>query len=467
MPHAGHVGTRIVIAAVVTALAAPAIGARTAAARSPVTLAQNTARAFTAAGDRAGNAVAIVRVLGAAPVSGGPPAAVLLERDRGGSWQPAPLPGSAGGTSFVIAAAGDGAAAVAWRQDRPSRFSAIEAGVRQLSPFGPAQQVAGAESARVFNPAVAVAADGRAIVAFQTGGSAPSDRRVAIATAPPSAPFEAPIVVSARRAGPPAIAMDSAGRAVVAWVGRGAIEAVSVSADGRPGRLRRYAAGRHPTHPIVAVAPRGHALIAWTARAPAAAGDRAIRIVRRLGTRPFGAPATLATSPRGTFALSLAATVLDQGRPVLTWSQIVSGAASPTAPATHRGAAGAVWMATMRPSGGHATIRRLSAGGDDITGAPALAASPDGVVAAWPHHLDDTHAGWEAATAGLAGHFGAPTTIGPPVSSDADILSARTVAFSAGPRRWTVLWTQAAPATSPTSPNQIALLSAELPAATR
>ncbi|MGZ6644796.1 MAG: hypothetical protein ACXVFT_23585 [Solirubrobacteraceae bacterium] len=459
----------MVTAAVLAALVVPAIGARAAEAPSPQTLAQNAARAFTAAGDRAGNAVAIAHVLGAAPV-GGAPADVLLARDRGGSWQPTSLPGSAGGTSFMTAASGDGAAAVAWRRDVPGGSSAIEATVRQLSAFEPAQRIAGPESERALNPAVAVAADGRAIVAFQTADSAARPRRprVAIAIAPPGGPFRTPITVSASRAGPPVVAIDSAGRAVVAWVRAGAIEAASVSADGRPGRVRRFAAGNRPTHPIVAIAPRGHAVIAWTSAAPPGAGVRAIRIVRRLGTRRFTDPKTLAASPKGTFTVSLAATVLDQGRPVVAWSQIVSGAASPSAPPSHRSAAGAVWMATMRPSGHDARIRRLSPGGDDVTGAPALAASPDGLVAAWSHHLDDTHAGWVAATADLAARFGAPTTIGPVVTSDSDILSAHTVAFSAGPRRWTVLWTQAFPApSSPGAVQQLSLLSAEVPAAPR
>lgn len=452
----------MVMATVLTALVVPAIGARGAEAPSPAPLAQNAARAFTAAGDRAGNAVAIVHVLGAAP-----PTDVLFARDRGGSWQPTSLPGGAGGTSFVTAASGDGAAAVAWRRDGPGGSSAIEATVRQLSAFEPARRIAVEQSERALNPAVAVAADGRAIVAFQTAGAAARPRRyrVAIATAPPGAAFRPPITVSASRAGPPAVAIDAAGRAVVAWVRAGAIEAVSVSADGRPGRVRRFAAGSHPTPPIVAVAPRGHALIAWTSAAP---GVRTIRVVRRLGTRRFGDPRTLAASPKGTFTVSLAASVLDQGRPVVAWSQIVSGAASPSAPPSHRSAAGAVWMATMRPSGRDATVRRLSPGGDDVTGAPTLASSPDGLVAAWPHHRDDAHAGWVAATADLAARFGAPATIGPLVTSDSDILSAHTVAFSAGPRRWTVLWTQALPTpSSPGAVQQLSLLSAEVPAAPR
>ena len=290
------------------------------------------------------------------------------------------------------------------------------------------------DGARALNPAVAVAADGRAIAAFQTADAAARPRRyrVAMATAPPAAAFRSPITVSASGAGPPAPAIDSEGRAVVAWVRAGAIEAASVSADGRPGRVRRFAAGNHPTHPIVAIAPRGHALIAWTSAAPVGAGVRDIRVVRRLGTRRFSDPETLAVSPKGTFTVSLAATVLDQGRPVVVWSQIVSGAASPSAPPSHRSAAGAVWMATMRPSGQDATIRRLSSGGDDVTGAPALASRrPTG---SWPRGLiistTPMPAGC-AATADLAARFGEPTTIGPLVTSDSDILSAHTVAFSA------------------------------------
>jgi hypothetical protein len=53
------------------------------------------------------------------------------------------------------------------------------------------------------------------------------------------------------------------------------------------------------------------------------------------------------------------------------------------------------------------------------------------------------------------------------VTSDSDILSAHTVAFGAGPRHWTVLWTQAFLVTSPFTVQQLSLLSAEVPAAPR
>ena len=103
-----------------------------------------------------------------------------------------------------------------------------------MSAFGPAQRIAGPASERALNPAVAVAADGRAIVAFQTAGSAAPPRRyrVAIAAAPPGAAFRPPITVSASRAGPPAVAIDSAGRSDVAWIRAGAIEAASRAPTG-------------------------------------------------------------------------------------------------------------------------------------------------------------------------------------------------------------------------------------------
>ena len=131
--------------------------------------------------------------------------------------------------------------------------------------------------------------------------------------------------------------------------------------------------------------------------------------------------------------------MLDQGRPVLAWSQILSGTASPSAPGAHRGATGAVWMATMTPSGRRDAPVRLSAGGDDVTGAPALAASATGVVAAWPRHLDDANSGWQAATGDLAARFAAPVAVGRAVSAEVDILSPQTVAFPDGPRRWTLV----------------------------
>ena len=63
----------MVTGAVLGALAVTAVGAPAAEAPLPKTLGQNVARTFTAAGDRAGSAVAIERVLGPAPSGGEAP----------------------------------------------------------------------------------------------------------------------------------------------------------------------------------------------------------------------------------------------------------------------------------------------------------------------------------------------------------------------------------------------------------
>jgi len=437
---------RTVTALVVGVVLTLPIGVRAAEAPSPQTLAEDVGPTFTAAGDRAGNAIVVVRV-GVVSLGERGPGVVVLERDRGGPWRRTTLPGGADGRSFVTAATGDGAAAVAWRRDDPHTFSAIEATVRSIGTFGlcsasPARSFTACSTRRSPWPGT----DGRSWHSRPVAPRRTGRRdRVAIATAPPGGAFRRPVTVSSSRAGAPSVGVDSAGRALVAWVRGSAIEPIRVTADGRPGRLRRFAARARPSHPIVAVAPRGHALIAWTSTAPGAAGESEIHLVRRIGPGPFGTPKTLATLPHNAFSLGLAATILDQGRPVVAWSQLMADAASPSAPSSHQGFAGTVWMATMTPSGRHVTTRRLSTGSDDLTGAPVLAASPDGVVAAWPHHLDNAHSGWQVATADLAARFGAPMTIGPPLFVEGDILGGQTAAFSARRGRWTVLWTKIMP----------------------
>lgn len=79
---------------------------------------------LAAVGDREGNAVVVLR-----PGFGDP---VLFERPAAGDWSgPHPLPGGGFRPSLQVAAAGSGAAAIAWRQDAGGRDGRIEVVVRE------------------------------------------------------------------------------------------------------------------------------------------------------------------------------------------------------------------------------------------------------------------------------------------------------------------------------------------------
>ena len=146
------------------------------------------ARTFTAAGDRAGDAIAVARTLSP------PTRLVLIERTRGGAWRriwdvPHGPPRALGG---------DRGRGRRRRGDRLARGTArhdeaLAATVRTPgSGFSDAQTVAAAEAHGVRNPAVAVAWDGHAIVAYQTDTHAVhlnQRGRIALSVAPPGGQF--------------------------------------------------------------------------------------------------------------------------------------------------------------------------------------------------------------------------------------------------------------------------------------
>jgi PKD domain len=129
-------------------------------------------------------------------------------------------------------------------------------------------------------PALAVAPDGTALVAFVG-----ADRRVAVAIAPPGAPFGAPVPVSppGQIAFGPAMAVDRAGNATLAWydVPDKSIQTRSRPAGGDWGATDTLQpAGAAFDGPSLAVAANGAAAIAWgrTTTDPAVQVRAAVRL---------------------------------------------------------------------------------------------------------------------------------------------------------------------------------------------
>lgn len=95
-------------------------------------------------------------------------------------------------------------------------------------------------------------------------------------------PGEGGLVGTALRGGGRAVvASTPAGAAVVAWIGgTGALMAVQVAADGRPGAARELAAEADPVSTQIAVDDAGRATVAWVAPRTGGGGDAVF--VRRL-----------------------------------------------------------------------------------------------------------------------------------------------------------------------------------------
>jgi hypothetical protein len=230
----------VVLPLVLLAAAAPA-GAARAAFPAPVELAHGELLGATAATDPAGDTTVI-----ATGADGGPR---LLERAAGAAaFGPAVrLPGRAlgGAKGPVVAAAGEGAAVAGWRNDRPRRYQSIVAMVRD--PGGAAWSdpvtVSGAGENGVRHPAVAVDGAGRAVLAYNSDTRASHLSMwggVTVVLRGAGAGFGEPVVVEdVPRAYAPAVAVGPDGRGIVAWVRSRRVWAVDVDAGaGTVGRVK-------------------------------------------------------------------------------------------------------------------------------------------------------------------------------------------------------------------------------------
>jgi hypothetical protein len=226
----------------------------------------------------------------------------LLQRPSSVAAWPAPvaLPGGLGAPAGpVVAAAGQGAVAAAWRLDQPKKYQAIAAMAADPGgALGTPVVVSAADANGVRHPAVAVGAGGDAVLAYNTNTRAVhlSQRgAIAISLRGRGRAFAAPVVVDARPSQAPAAAIADDGRGIVAWVGDRRVWAVSVDATsgtlGRPVALT--GAGRHDDV-RVAAGPDGAATVVWGGRA---AGRPALQALHR-AARPATFPRTAQTVAR-------------------------------------------------------------------------------------------------------------------------------------------------------------------------
>ena len=276
-----------------------------------------------------------IRVARRPPGGGFGPPQTVVER-AAGRW----------GADAPVAAGFDaaGTATLAWARPLPARrargglvggLAAVEvAAAASGAPFGTADVVT-AEAQEVGTMALAVAPDGRALLAHDGNETV----RV-LERAPGEAAF-APLARDGgspeRAASLPAAALAADGTAVVAWRAGGAVDAVARAGPGAFARVRRlqppqdgedlslvgtlYASGGAPVElddgrPRVAAGGGGQAAVAWLAPPGFPGGPQTPRIVVAAGAA-FGAVAVLGSPVRDAGAV---APRLDGGAPGAIWT---------------------------------------------------------------------------------------------------------------------------------------------------
>jgi hypothetical protein len=234
----------------------------------------------------------------------------------GGPLALAPLaPGPPRGAD--VAAAGHGALAVTW-QDGYGRIMAVARDPG--GPVLPPVRLSPADGRGVDGPQIAVDARGGALATWlgelDRGGRGP----VYAAYRPPGGAFGAPVRVTRSAATyPPALAMNAAGRAVIAWRRGTRTEAVSVR-RGSFGRVSVLGRAQLDGRPVVAVGRDGSAVIAWSEQRTRRPLRRIVAVWRaRHGS--FGTPHTLRASPPGWTASTPAVAAGRRGETVVAWSE--------------------------------------------------------------------------------------------------------------------------------------------------
>ena len=287
-----------------------------------------------------GRADVAVDADGTAAIAAGGTLPRLAQRARGGFFADpvavAPLaPGPP--EDADVAAAGHGALALAWR-DGIGRVMATA-----RDPGGPLRaprRVSPGGRPGVMGPRAAVAADGAAIVAWLGDLDHGGRGRVYMAYRAPGGAFGTARRLTATRGPyPPALAMNAAGRAVVAWRRAGCTEAVAVErgAPGRPAVLGCPARGGPP---VVAVAGDGAAVVAWKGRGVEAAW--------RAPRGGFRAPRALGPPRRGWAAGRPAVAAGPGGETAVAWREVRGPLAQVVAVRGRRGT-----PRVVRPLGPH------------------------------------------------------------------------------------------------------------------
>jgi hypothetical protein len=282
----------------------------------------------------------------------------------------------------VVSANGRGAVAAAWRLDRPQKYQAIA--VMASDPGGPLSTpvvLSPGNANGVRHPAVAVAAGGSAVLAYNTNTRASHlslRGAVAISLRHAGGAFGRPVTVDAKPSMAPLVAIADDGRGLVAWVRDRRVWAASVDARTRTvGRPKAVAALAGLGGVGVAAGPGGAGTIVLSQNV------RRRYVVQALARRGGGAPfprtpqTVWASGPKEVVgAVRVAAD--EDGRTTLVWAAQTYGQSA--------GVTGGILTASLdRPTRrfrAPATVVPDVAGGRDCV-APVLAARTGHATAAW------------------------------------------------------------------------------------
>jgi hypothetical protein len=312
---------RLVALALAAALLLAAPAARASFTPPTTLVAGDYAVGIVAATDAQGATTAVVvgaggRKLFRRPSSTAPwPAATPLRSDAGTPVGP------------VVAAAGAGAAALAWRVDRPRRYQAIVAMAADPGGvLGEPVVVSPSDANGVRHPAVAVGADGSAVLAYNTGTRAvhlSMRGGIAISLRAPGGAFETPVVVDATPSLAPAVAIADDGRGVVAWIRDRRVWAVSVDASsGTVGTPKALTPAGNFGSAVVAAGPDGAATVAWYTQPRDVPGYRVQAVHREDGRETFAAGGTQTVGRTGAHAFMRNVSMVadEQGATTLAWA---------------------------------------------------------------------------------------------------------------------------------------------------
>jgi hypothetical protein len=363
----------------------------------------------------------------------------LAARELGdGRFALSPLAGTTARSVEPSVAVSTGARLVAWRQDTPRAYSAIRAVLAGADgAFGDPVDLAGAEAGGVRHPAAAIDGAGAAGVAFdaRTRETHLNQRgRIAIAVRPPGGGFAAARLVTATPAGPPSVAMAN-GRAVVAWIRAGRLEAVSVE-QGRVGRPVSLGRASSNERLGLAVSARGRAAVAWMWRGR-------IRVATRGPQGSFRPARTIRVVSRPFLGRAPVVSVRPEGRVLVAWTEEDYGRLAARRPRGSNGIYARVRTSLGSTGTGRFGSARAVSPPSGFAGWPAIAApnSTATFAVAWTYRLDDARSGVQAAFVGRDGPS-APASIGPPLAQAYDVATTRPLALPGGDGGATVVWPQ-------------------------
>lgn len=381
---------RIMLLVLAVTTATALAGSAQAAFEAPVELGQGSYRTSAwLAADAAGTTTAIL-----AGVKRGPRIAQRVSPMV--PWAPSqPLPGADLGRAVgpTVAAAGQGALAVAWRVDTPKRYGAIAAAVADPGGTQGAPVVVSDPRANgVRYPALAIDGSGRAVLAYSMGTRTVHlslKGAVAISLRGAGEAFGTPTVLDPNASGRPAVAIGDDGRGIVAWARDRRVWAASFDAGaGTVGKVVALTGAGSHSSVVAAAGPDGAATVAWVTHRVVGSSTKqrtryAIRAVHRTdGESPFPkTPLTIAPTGRLGFISTVAIAADERGTTTVAWTQRVLGSDRDVG---INGITASVQSATIgnaqerfRPTALH-----MPAGGQDCE-TPAIAARAGRTVLAW------------------------------------------------------------------------------------